>query len=262
MCKTITSKITLVGAGPGDPELITLKGVRALQTADVVLYDALIDKRLLDHAPKTALKLYVGKRANQHYRSQESIQQLMIYYAKTHGHVVRLKGGDPFVFGRGHEEMVVAKQHDIPVNIVPGITSAIAVPELQAVPVTRRGVSESFWVMTATTRKGKLSEDVALAARSTATVVILMGIKKLPSIVDIFQKAGKKDTPIMIVQSGSTVEEKRVLGTIDTILKTIKSQPIGTPGIIVVGEVVNLHPDYVEKEAIEEMEHTLALVST
>ncbi|MEM1327197.1 MAG: uroporphyrinogen-III C-methyltransferase [Bacteroidota bacterium] len=247
MCKTILPKITLVGAGPGDPDLITMKGVRALQQADVILYDALVDRRLLEYASENCLTIYVGKRANKHSRPQQSTNQLMVHYARTHGHVVRLKGGDPFVFGRGHEEKVFAEEHGISVEVVPGISSSISVPALQGVPVTRRGVNESFWVMTATTSRSQLSSNVALAAQSTATVVILMGIRKLPQIVRQFKIAGKPDTPLMIVQSGSTTKEKCVLATVDTILERIQEESIGTPGIIVIGEVVTLHPDYLQK---------------
>lgn len=236
-------KITLVGAGPGDPELITVKGLQALHRADVVLYDALASKALLKEAPPWAKKIFVGKRADKHAYTQEQINLLMIQMAYTHGHVVRLKGGDPFVFGRGQEELEFAEAFDIETIVVPGISSCIAVPELQSVPLTRRGINESFWVMTGTTRQGKLSQDVRLAAQSTATVVILMGIKKLPEIVAIFKKAGKDNLPVMVVQNGSTSKERIALGTVATITQEVQQKNIGTPGIIVLGEVVGLHPD-------------------
>lgn len=238
------SKVTLVGAGPGDPELITVKGLRAIQSADVVLYDALATDELLDFAPKHAIKIYVGKRAKHHAKRQEDINLLMVQCALQYGHVVRLKGGDPFVFGRGQEEMEYVESFNIPVEVVPGISSAIALPELQGIPVTRRYMSESFWVMTGTTRSGQLSEDVHIAAQSTATVVILMGIRKLPEITRLFAAQGKADTPAMVIQNGSRPNEKVAVGTVETIVREVRSKGIGTPGIIVIGEVVGLHAEF------------------
>ncbi|MGB0930180.1 MAG: uroporphyrinogen-III C-methyltransferase [Chitinophagales bacterium] len=239
-----TKKLTLVGAGPGDPELLTLKGLRALQNADVVLYDALANPELLDFAPKSALKVFVGKRAGHHHYSQEEINQLIVKYAFSHGHVVRLKGGDAFVFGRGHEEIEYADIFGIESEVVPGISSCIAVPELQKVPLTRRGVNESFWVMTGTTRGGQLSKDIEVAAQSSATVVILMGMRKLFDITRIFGKNGKNDMPVMVIQNGSRNNEKMVLGTVRTIVGRVREVGIGAPGIIVIGEVVRLHNDF------------------
>lgn len=237
-------KLTLIGAGPGDPDLLTIKGMKALQSADVVLYDALANPELLDFAPKNAEKIFVGKRAGTHRYSQEEINQLIVQYAFSHGHVVRLKGGDAFVFGRGHEEIEYAEIFGIETVVVPGISSCIAVPELQKVPLTRRGVNESFWVLTGTTRSGKLSEDIAVAAQSSATVVILMGMRKLFEITRIFGRAGKADMPVMVIQNGSRSNEKMVLGTIRTINREVRKAEIGSPGIIVIGEVVRLHSDF------------------
>ena len=154
MTKTSTQKnikeprITLIGAGPGDAELITLKGIKALQTADVVLYDALVNEELLDFAPAGAVKVYVGKRSGDHSYSQDAVNKLMVDYALNYGHAVRLKGGDPFVFGRGYEEIDFAASYSITTQVIPGISSSISVPGLQLIPVTHRGLSESFWVVT------------------------------------------------------------------------------------------------------------------
>jgi len=241
------SKLTLVGAGPGDPDLITLKGIKAIKDADVILYDALIDSSLLDFAKKDVIKIFVGKRGGKNYMKQEEINQLIIQKAFDHGHVVRLKGGDPFVFGRGHEEMEYAKSFGIETAIVPGISSAIAVPEMQEIPVTKRGISESFWVITATTKKGAISNDLLLAAQSTATIIILMGMNKLPEIISVFEELGKSDTPIAIIQNGTTANEKIAIGTIDTILANATENKLGSPAIILIGEVVNEHPSVVEK---------------
>ena len=235
-------KITLVGAGPGDPELITLKGVKALENADVVLYDALANEDLLAFAPKHALKVCVGKRAGKHSLRQENIESLMVKLAFEKGHVVRLKGGDPYVFGRGHEELEYIQAYGIDVSVVPGISSAIAVPASQNIPVTRRDLSESFWVVTATTKKGTFSEDIRLAAASSATVVILMGLNKIRDIVHAFKQVGKEKQPVMVIQNGTLPNEKCVVSTIERIEQEIQDKNIGTPAIIVVGNVVNLHP--------------------
>ncbi|MEO1518403.1 MAG: uroporphyrinogen-III C-methyltransferase [Bacteroidota bacterium] len=240
---TIHPKITLVGAGPGDPELMTMKGMKALWSADVVLYDALVNPDILKEAPENAVKVYVGKRANNHRYSQDEINLMLVQFAFTHGHVVRLKGGDSFVFGRGHEELQFAKAFDIETTVVPGISSCISVPELQEVPLTRRGLNESFWVLTGTTRSGALSEDIQLAAQSSATAVILMGMRKLPQIADIFSAHGKTNTPAMVIQSGSLPEEKVVLGTVKDIAQKVEKEGLGSPGIIIIGEVVKLHPE-------------------
>lgn len=245
MSTSITPKITLVGAGPGDPELITLKGIRALRKADVVLYDALASNELLDFAPPESLKVYVGKRAGKHSLKQEEINLLMVQFALSRGQVVRLKGGDPFVFGRGYEEVEFARNFGIPVEVVPGITSAVAVPGLQGVPLTSRNVSESFWVLTGTTKDEQLSDDLRLAAQSSATLVILMGVGKLPQIAKLLASHGKAEVPAMVVQHGSTPKEKMAIGTVGTISGIVKEKGIGTPGIIVIGEVVGLHESLV-----------------
>ncbi len=236
------AKISLVGAGPGDPELITLKALKAIQQADVILYDALVNEAILEEASPNCIKIFVGKRAGKHSYKQDEINLLMVQNAYLHGHVVRLKGGDAFVFGRGHEELEFARAFNIETALIPGISSSIAVPELQEVPLTRRGINDSFWVMTATKSSGKLSGDIQLAAQSSATLVILMGIRKLPQIVNIFKELKKEKTPVMIVQNGSRSNEQFVVGTIEDIVAKANAANIGTPGIIVIGEVVKLHP--------------------
>lgn len=237
-------KITLVGVGPGDPELLTLKGARALRTADVILYDALIDTRLLHHARPETHRIFVGKRAGAHRMAQSKINVLLIEAAKEYGHAVRLKGGDAFVFGRGKEEAAYAQKHGIPVTVVPGISSCIALPELQQVPPTSRGYSESFWVITGTTRSGGLSGDIALAAQSTATVIVLMGMKKAAAIAQEFIRQGKADLPAMAISKGSTADERRVLGTAANLPALIESAALPRPGILIFGEVVRLHPHW------------------
>lgn len=242
MNENIRPRLTLVGAGPGDPELITLKGILALSAADVVLYDALVDKTLLQHASKKAIKVYVGKRNGSRENPQEETHQLIVHYALTYGHVVRLKGGDPFVFGRGAEEIYYARRFGIETAVVPGITSSIAVPASQGIPVTKRGVSESFWVITGTTSSGQLSRDIELAAQSTATVVVLMGTRKLSEIVAAYKQEDKASTPIALIQNGTTELEKVVAGSIEDIEQKVLLSGIGAPAVIVIGEVVKESP--------------------
>jgi len=237
-------QITLVGAGPGDADLITLKGVKALQKADVVLYDALVNEELLELAPVHAVKVYVGKRSGDHSYSQEAVNKLMIDYAINYGHVVRLKGGDPFVFGRGYEELDFAASYSIPATVIPGISSSIAVPGLQQIPVTHRGLSESFWVVTGTTANGKISSDLYQAAKTNATVVVLMGINKLAEIVEIYKAEGKHRLPVALIQSGSTADEKVAVGIVDTIAEVAQDHKIKAPALIVLGDVVSLHPKF------------------
>jgi len=231
-------KLTVLGAGPGDPELITLKGVKALKAANVVLYDALVNRELLEYA-SNAIYIFVGKRKGFHKYSQDEINALIVKNANEFGHVVRLKGGDPFIFGRGAEEIAYAKKYGLETEIVSGITSAIAVPAHLGVPLTKRGISESFWVITGTTSARKLSKDVALAAQSSATVVILMGMSKLSEIVTVFKIEGKHKTPVGIIQNGTTSNEKSVFGTVDSIVKKVKDKKLAAPAIIVIGEVTN-----------------------
>ena len=232
-------KLTVVGAGPGDVDLITLKAIKALKSADVVLYDALVNKELLEYVNKKAELIFVGKRLGCYKYQQEQINDLIVARANSHGHVVRLKGGDPFIFGRGAEEMEFAASHQIEVAVVPGISSSLAVPAYQNIPLTKRGSAESFWVITGTTREHKISGDVKLAAKSNATVVVLMGMNKLPQIVALFQKEGKQDLPVAIIQEGTTSKEKVGIGTVNTILNVVKEQELSNPAIIVLGDVVN-----------------------
>jgi uroporphyrin-III C-methyltransferase len=236
---TIIPKLTVVGAGPGDPELITLKAINAIKDANVILYDALINEVLLDYASPITERIFVGKRKGCYAYQQDQINDLIVTRAKSHGHVVRLKGGDPFIFGRGAEELDYAKQFGIETYMVPGISSALAVPAYQGIPLTKRGCSESFWVITGTTKSHQLSNDVKLAAKSTATVVILMGMGKLQEIVNVFNDEGKQNVPIAIIQNGTTKDEKFGVGTIATIGDVVREKQLSSPAIIVIGEVVN-----------------------
>jgi uroporphyrin-III C-methyltransferase len=245
-----TPKITLVGAGPGDPELLTIKGWKVLEKADAVLYDALVSEEILEMVNPNAVLVDVGKRAGKHSHSQDDINWLLVEHALNYGHVVRLKGGDPFVFGRGYEEIAHANMFGVEVEVIPGLSSSTSLPGLQGVPVTCRGISQSFWVLTATTQSQELAKDIALAASSSATVVILMGMRKLEEIMGLFQAEGKENTPAMVIQNGSTPDEKVILGRVNDLADKVKAAGAGSPGIIVVGEVVALHPAYQKQDAL------------
>jgi uroporphyrin-III C-methyltransferase len=236
-------RLTLIGAGPGDPELITLKAANVLKTADIVLYDALVGDKILELIPENIPRIPVGKRAGAHSFQQEVINELIVDFAYQYGHVVRLKGGDPFVFGRATEEIEFATKHGLETAVVPGISSAIAVPELSGIPLTVRGEAESFWVVTGTTMKGGVSDDLKLAAQSSATVIILMGLQKIEEIAAIYIEYGKAETPVAVIQNGTREDQRTVVGTVKTIVDIVKQENIGAPAIIVVGEVVRYAHD-------------------
>lgn len=236
-------KITLVGAGPGDPDLISLKGVKALNTADVVLYDALVNGALLNHAPEHAIKIFVGRSDDASF-SQDAVNKLMIDYALNYGHVVRLKSGDPFVFARGFEEVDFAESYSIATEIIPGISSAIGVPGLHKIPMIYGDLSQSFWVLAGTNAKGEISPDLTGAAKSNATVVVLMGIEKIRDIAAIFKQEGKERLPVAVIENGSFNNEKIAVGVVDTIAELIEDHKISSPALLVFGDVVSLHPSF------------------
>ena len=231
--------LTVIGAGPGDVDLITVKAIKVLKTADVVLYDALVNEELLEYVNPKAEQIFVGKRRGCYRYQQEQINELIVARAKSSGHVVRLKGGDSFIFGRGAEEMEFAAKHGIQTAVVPGISSSLAVPANQNIPLTKRGSSESFWVITGTTKNHEISSDVYLAAKSNATIVILMGMSKLSKILALFEAEGKSDLPVAIIQNGTRDNEKVGIGTVATIEKVVAEQSLKNPAIIVLGEVVS-----------------------
>jgi uroporphyrin-III C-methyltransferase len=246
---TKSKVLSLVGAGPGDIELITIKAIRVLREADIILYDALANEELLELAPN-ACKRFVGKRYGCHAFSQQEINSLIIESANQYGHVVRLKGGDPFVFGRAQEEIEAAQQAGIRVQVIPGISSALAVPASQMIPLTCRGINESFWVTTGTTSTGELSPDIRLAAQSTATIVILMAMSKLEEIMELFASYGKAETPAAIIQHGTTRDEKVVVGKVKDILYRSQHAGLSNPAIIIIGDVVSLHSKQTQTSSI------------
>ena len=232
-----TPKLTVVGAGPGDAELITLKAIKALENADVVLYDALVNEELLQYAINAEI-VFVGKRLGCHAYTQDQINEVIVSMANRHGHVVRLKGGDPFIFGRGSEEIEYVEKFGLETAVVPGISSALGVPASVGISLTQRLIAESFWVITGTTSNHKLSKDIHLASKSAATVVILMGMHKLEEIISIYKENRTDDLPIAIIQNGTKNTEQKVVGTISSIGKLVSENKISSPAIIVIGEVV------------------------
>src|SRR5690606_13583109 len=233
-----TPKLTIVGAGPGDVDLITIKAIKAIEAAQVILYDALINEELLKYASKEAEVIFVGKRKGCYVFQQDQINELIVAKAKEKGHVVRLKGGDPFIFGRGAEEIDYVQPFGLETYVVPGISSVSAVPAYQGIPLTKRHAAESFWVITGTTKNHQLSTDVPLAAKSTATVVILMGMSKLEEVVRVCSEENKQSAAAAIIQEGTTVNEKVGIRTIGTIQQVAKEKQLTSPAIIVIGDVV------------------------
>lgn len=232
------AKLTLVGAGPGDPELITLKGVRVLQSADVVLYDALVHEDCLQHAENAKL-IFVGKRAGKYSATQQEINQLLVDHAlENEGqHVVRLKGGDPFVFARGLEEIEYARERGIETDFVIGVSS-IMLPGYYGIPLTARGINQSFTAVTATTAEKGLSNEVVHAAKYSASTVYFMGSRKLELIVKEYQKNDRGNLPVAIISNGSMENGKVLHGTVDTIVSIFEREKPEPPTMLIFGEGV------------------------
>lgn len=233
---TSSARLTLVGAGPGDPDLITLKGVKALKAADVVLYDALVHPDMLLHAAKAEL-IFVGKRAGQYSVTQREINHLIVDHAlKEDGqHVVRLKGGDPFVFARGLEEIEYAEKFGIKSSVVIGISS-IMLPGYYGIPLTTRGINQSFTAVTATTAEGELSHEVSNAAKYSASTIFFMGSRKLALIVDEYKKAGRETLPVAVISNGSLESGNFFTGTVNTIIDIFNEKKPEAPTLLIFGE--------------------------
>ena len=239
--KEITPELYVVGAGPGDPDLITVKAYKILQTAAAVLYDNLANKQLLDLTPENCDHVYVGKQPYGAYTPQEDINEMIKHFAYSRGRVVRLKGGDPFIFGRGFEEILYAREHGIETHFIPGITSMQA-SGLGDIPLTHRAVSEGIWAITGTKKDGSLSADLKLAMQSNTTVVIYMGMKQIPVISAAYIEAGKGDTPAAIIQHASLPQQKSVKGTVKDLAVMAESKQLTYPALIIIGSVVQLAP--------------------
>lgn len=239
------SKVYLVGAGPGDPELITVKGLRSIEEADVILYDRLINRELLDYAKEGAQLIYCGKLPDYHAMKQETINHFLVKHALMGKVVTRLKGGDPFIFGRGAEEAAALREHGIPFEVVPGITSGIAAPAYAGIPVTHRELSSSFAIVTGHSREGK-EEAVKWEslAKGIDTLAIYMGVGNLPYISDQLIRHGKSSaTPVALVHWGTTENQETVTGTLANIVEVARLKNVKNPSMIIVGEVVKLRDE-------------------
>ena len=235
-------KVYIVGAGPGDVDLITVKGLRCIQEADVILYDRLINNELLSYAKPNAKLIFCGKLPNRHAMIQDNINLSLVQHASQGKIVTRLKGGDPFVFGRGAEEAEVLAENGIPFEIVPGITSGIAAPAYAGIPVTHRDLGSSFAIVTGHMREGKDdSIQWDSLAKGIDTLAIYMGVGNLPYICEQLVKHGKAaTTPVALVHMGTYEQQYTVTGTLQTIVEVANTQQVKNPSIIIVGEVVSL----------------------
>jgi uroporphyrin-III C-methyltransferase len=236
----VTGRVLLVGAGPGDPELITVRGARALSEADVVVYDRLAPPALLDLLPEHAERIYVGKEPGRAPVPQTEIESILVDRAQAGATVIRLKGGDPFVFGRGGEELLACAAAGVACDVVPGVTAAIAAPAAAAIPVTHRGVARSFAVVTGSTARDD-GVDLTETANSTDTLVVLMAAGRLATTCETLIAAGRPpDEPAAIVQWAWTPEHRSVIGTLSDLPTLAAAANIGPPATLVVGAVAAL----------------------
>ncbi|MEL6815848.1 MAG: uroporphyrinogen-III C-methyltransferase [Cyanobacteria bacterium J06598_3] len=239
-------KVYLVGSGPGDPGLITVKAKTLIECADVVIYDALVSAPILQLINPRAVRIHAGKRRSRHSMSQAEITQLLMDKAHEHAVVVRLKGGDPFVFGRGGEEMSELMAAGIPVEVVPGITAGIAAPAYAGIPVTHRGYSSSVTFVTGHESAGKYRPQVnwSAIAQASETIVVYMGVHNLPNITAALCAAGLPGTtPVALVRWGTRPEQEELVGTLDTIVEKVAASDFQAPAITIIGKVVDLRAD-------------------
>ncbi|MDE1816566.1 MAG: uroporphyrinogen-III C-methyltransferase [Thaumarchaeota archaeon] len=236
-------KVLIVGAGPGDPKLITLKAVEAIKSADVVLYDRLVSKKIIAMIPKRASSVYVGRDVGDDYKHQDTTNELMVKYAKTKRNVVRLKGGDPFMFGRGGEEAEFLRERGVKYEIIPGITSGIGSAEYSGIPLTHRDYASSVVFVTGheDAKKTQGTVNWKKLAKSVDTIVIMMGLSRLEVISKNLISGGlAKTTPVAVIQNGTTEDHKMLKGTLANIAKKVKDAKVRPPSIIIIGKVVSL----------------------
>ena len=237
-------KVYLVGAGPGDPGLMTIKGKSLLEHADVVVYDALVSPEILAMVGSQAETIDVGKRRGRHSKSQDEITQILVGKAQQSPVIVRLKGGDPFVFGRGGEEMADLLAAGVSVEVVPGVTAGIAAPAYAGIPVTHRDYSSSVTFVTGHEATGKYRPriDWQAIAKGSETIVIYMGVHNLPNIVQQLQQGGlSPDTPIALIRWGTRPDQQELIGTLETIVAEVEHYQFQAPAVAVVGNSVTLH---------------------
>lgn len=233
-------KVWLVGAGPGDADLISVKAVKLLKRADVVLYDYLVNKELLDYCSAECELLYVGKKMDKHTYPQEELNELLVSYANKGKTIVRLKGGDPFVFGRGVEEILTLIENNIDYEVVPGITSGVAVPAYMGIPVTARHVASSVTFVTGHPAKGKNSVDWQALAKASDTLVVYMGVTNAQRIANELIMGGKKsETPVALIRWGTYPQQEMLTATLKTIGEVMADRGLMPPALMVIGEVVN-----------------------
>ncbi len=239
----MTGKVFIVGAGPGDPKLITLKAVESIKSADIVLYDRLVSKKIVAMIPKRAEKMYVGRDVGDDYTHQNTTNDLMVQFAKKNKNVVRLKGGDPFIFGRGGEEAEFLKRHKVKYEIIPGITSGIGSAAYSGIPLTHREYASSVVFVTGHEDAKKTASvvDWKKLAKSVDTIVIMMGLSRLDVISKKLISGGlSKNTPVAVIQNGTTDEHRMIKGTLLNISNKVNQAKVKPPSIVVVGKVVNL----------------------
>ncbi|WP_277678382.1 uroporphyrinogen-III C-methyltransferase [Gracilibacillus dipsosauri] len=245
-------KVYLVGAGPGDKELITLKGIRAIEEADVILYDRLINQELLNYARSEAELIFCGKEPKLHGVIQDEINRLLVQYGTEGKIITRLKGGDPFIFGRGGEEALVLEKANIPFEVVPGITSGISAPAYAGIPLTHRGLSGSVSFINGSNPESRSLKEWQHIANGTETLCFYMGVRNFPKTAEYLIQAGlEKTTPVAIIHWGTTNKQKTIVGTLETI--TDRLDEITNPSMIVIGQVVLLHDQlqWFNKQALE-----------
>ena len=234
-------KVFLIGAGPGDPELITLKAIKTMKTADVILYDRLINEDILKHAPKKAEIIFVGKELGKQNEIQHKIYQLFLKFAKDGKTIIRLKGGDPFIFGRGAEEIEFLIKNQIDYEVIPGVSSALSIPIQYTIPLTHRKLSSSFCIVTGheDPKKERKKIDFKLLSKAVDTIVILMGLKNLSNIVNSLIEGGlTNSTPIAIIQHAYAKDQKIVIAELKNILDKVKAHNLTPPVLIIVGNTI------------------------
>jgi uroporphyrin-III C-methyltransferase/precorrin-2 dehydrogenase/sirohydrochlorin ferrochelatase len=260
-----SGEVYLVGAGPGDPELLTFKALRLMQQADVVFYDNLVSKEVLDLCRRDADLVYVGKRRDNHAVPQEGINQLLVEHAKKGKRVVRLKGGDPFIFGRGGEELEELKAHGIPFQVVPGITAASACSTYAGIPLTHRGYAQSVKFVTGQLKNRQQALEYAELVHPNQTVVFYMGLHTLPVLVQGLLDHGKPSvTPIAIVSKGTAADQRVLTGTLEDIVDKQANAKLEAPALIIVGEVVDLHEQlaWFGQQEQSNVTHALGMLKT
>jgi uroporphyrin-III C-methyltransferase len=237
------NKVFICGAGPGDPGLITVKGMNLIKNCDVVFYDRLVDKKIIDEIPENSEKIFVGRSVGDSPGHQDYTNRLMVTYARKGKKVLRLKGGDPFVFGRGAEEAEFLFNHDIKFEIVPGVTSAIGAAAYAGIPLTHRLFASSVVIVTGheDPAKGEPTVNWGKIALAADTIVVLMGIETLPRIVSFLIKSGlRSDTNVAIIENATTIKHREIIGNLGNIVRKAENAKVKSPAVIIIGKVVTL----------------------